>query len=64
MELRRDLSLTSLTMIVVTGTIGSGWLVASDEATHITRHTSWYRFTTEGNTEQLEPKRVFGKAFI
>ena len=40
MELKRDLNLTSLTLIVVTGTIGSGWLVASDEATHITRHTS------------------------
>ena len=29
MELRRDLSLTSLTLTVVTGTIGSGWLFAS-----------------------------------
>ena len=29
MELRRDLSLKSLTMAVVTGTIGSGWLFAS-----------------------------------
>ena len=29
MELRRELSLTSLTLTVVTGTIGSGWLFAS-----------------------------------
>lgn len=29
MELRRDLSLKSLTLTVVTGTIGSGWLFAS-----------------------------------
>ena len=29
MELRRDLGLRSLTLAVVTGTIGSGWLLAS-----------------------------------
>ena len=29
MELRRDLGLGSLTLTVVTGTIGSGWLFAS-----------------------------------
>ena len=29
MELRRELSLTNLTLTVVTGTIGSGWLFAS-----------------------------------
>ena len=28
MELRRDLGLRSLTLAVVTGTIGSGWLLS------------------------------------
>ena len=35
MELRRDLSLTSLTLTVVTGTNGSGWLFASNYAARI-----------------------------
>ena len=49
MELRRELSLTSLTLTVVTGTIGSGWLFASYYAAR--------RQTPDEQYERADPKQ-------